>query len=121
MPQISPVHSPQRLATGEWFTSRVSSCGTFISAYPRAPENLKSDLRTLYAHLCRDETPMVRRAAAQNLAAFARMAEPELVPKDFVPLFHHLTQDGTGFWCVCHVCQKHPVKHLSCGDLVHAE
>ena len=84
----------QRLATGEWFTSRVSSCGAFISAYPQAPEGLRSDLRALFAHLCRDDTPMVRRAAAQNLASFARIVEPDLVPSEFLPLFQYLTQDG---------------------------
>jgi serine/threonine-protein phosphatase 2A regulatory subunit A len=84
----------QRLATGEWFTSRVSSCGAFVSAYPPAPEGLRGDLRALFAHLCRDDTPMVRRAAAQNLAAFARIVEPDLVPTEFLPLFQYLTQDG---------------------------
>jgi serine/threonine-protein phosphatase 2A regulatory subunit A len=84
----------QRLATGEWFTSRVSSCGAFISAYPQAPKSLQSDLRALFAHLCRDDTPMVRRAAAQNLASFARIVEPDLVPSEFLPLFQYLTQDG---------------------------
>lgn len=37
---------------------------------------------------------MVRRAAAQNLASFAAMTEPELVVSEFLPLFQHLTQDG---------------------------
>jgi hypothetical protein len=37
---------------------------------------------------------MVRRAAAQNLASFARIVEPDLVPSEFLPLFQYLTQDG---------------------------
>lgn len=37
---------------------------------------------------------MVRRAAAQNLASFARIVEADLVPGEFLPLFQHLTQDG---------------------------
>ena len=72
----------------------MSSCGAFISTYPPAPEGLRGDLRALFAHLCRDDTPMVRRAAAQNLAAFARIVEPDLVPTEFLPLFQYLTQDG---------------------------
>lgn len=72
----------------------MSSCGTFVSAYPKAPEGTRADLRALFAHLCRDDTPMVRRAAAQNLASFAAITEPELVASEFLPLFQHLTQDG---------------------------
>lgn len=106
----------QRLATGEWFTSRVSSCGAFVSAYPQAPEGSRGDLRALFAHLCRDDTPMVRRAAAQNLAAFAHIVEPDLVPAEFLPLFQHLTQDGAHcIWLaysILHIWQRTPA--LSC-------
>ena len=84
----------QRLATGEWFTSRVSACGTFAAAYPRAPSALKVELRTLFSQLCTDDTPMVRRAAAQNLSKLAAVAEPEAVSQELVPLFMKLTEDG---------------------------
>lgn len=87
----------QRLATTDWFTSRVSSCGVFATAYPRAPKNLQADLRQLYGKLCRDDTPMVRRAAAFRLGKFADTVEPELVSKEIVPLFQDLTQDGKSF------------------------
>ena len=97
---------PQRLATKEW-TSRVSACRLFATAYPRVAEPLRSELRAMFVQvrwagaaaapprrwgvgllllstcwafgcrrlprvlaaralqLCKDETPMVRRAAAQ--------------------------------------------------------
>jgi len=38
----------KRLATGEWFTSRVSSCALFEVAYPRSPAALRSELRSLF-------------------------------------------------------------------------
>lgn len=48
----------------------------------------------LFSRLCRDETPMVRRAAGQNLAAFAKVVEQQYAAKDFIQHFQHLTQDG---------------------------
>ena len=84
----------QRLATTDWFTSRVSSCGIFATAYSRAPQHLQSDLRQLYAKLCHDDTPMVRRSAAFRLGKLAESMQPEAVSNDIIPLFQDLTQDG---------------------------
>lgn len=84
----------QRLATTDWFTSRLSACGLFATAYPRSPSHLRADLRQLYGKLCRDDTPMVRRAAAFRLGNFAETMEPDLISKELIPLFQDLTQDG---------------------------
>lgn len=84
----------QRLATTDWFTSRVSACGLFATAYPRSPSHLRADLRQLFGKLCRDDTPMVRRAAAFRLGKFAETMEPDLISKELIPLFQDLTQDG---------------------------
>lgn len=48
----------------------------------------------MFGQLCRDE-PMVRRAAAKNLAKFAATVEKGLISSDIIPLFHDLTNDGT--------------------------
>lgn len=92
----TPPHipRPQRLATGEWFTSRVSSAGLFATGYPRAPAAAKAELRHLYAALAKDETPMVRRAAAHRLGGFAKAVEREHVGKELMHLFTDLIQDG---------------------------
>jgi serine/threonine-protein phosphatase 2A regulatory subunit A len=84
----------QRLASGEWFTSRVSACGLFTVAYPRVPAGVRTELRQLFAQLCHDETPMVRRAAAQRLGAFAGAVDRDTVNKELLPLFTDLTGDG---------------------------
>ncbi len=84
----------QRLAQGEWFTARVSACGLFAVAYQRASAAVRTELRQMYAKLCRDETPMVRRAAAHKLGGLAKTVEREFVSKDLLPLFTELTQDG---------------------------
>lgn len=84
----------QRLAQGEWFTSRVSACGLFAVAYPRAALAQQTELRQLYAQLCHDETPMVRRAAAHKLGPFAAVLERDAVSRELLPLFTDLTSDG---------------------------
>ena len=60
-----------RLAQGDWFTSKISACGLFAVAYGRLPPPTKADIRSTFAALCREDTPMVRRAAASNLGKLA--------------------------------------------------
>lgn len=58
----------ERLATADWFSSKVSSCGLFKSVIFRVKDDgLRKELLALYLQLVQDETPMVRRTAAKNL------------------------------------------------------
>lgn len=84
----------QRLASGEWFTARVSACGLFHIAYSSAPDTLKTELRSIYSQLCQDDMPMVRRAAATNLGKFAATVESSYLKSDIMSMFEDLTQDG---------------------------
>jgi len=84
----------QRLAAGEWFTARVSSCGLFHIAYPSAPEMSKTELRSIYNLLCQDDMPMVRRSAASNLGKFAATVEYTHLKADTMSIFEDLTKDG---------------------------
>lgn len=88
------LFAAQRLAQGEWFTSRVSACGLFAVAYPRCSVPQRTELRQLYGQLCHDETPMVRRAAAQKLGPYAAVMERDAVSRELLPLFTDLTRDG---------------------------
>ncbi|GJN40262.1 hypothetical protein PR202_gb29451 [Eleusine coracana subsp. coracana] len=83
----------KRLAAGEWFTARVSSCGLFHIAYPSASDQLKTELRTIYGQLCQDDMPMVRRAAASNLGKFAATVEQPHLKTEIISIFDDLTQD----------------------------
>jgi hypothetical protein len=56
-----------RLAESDWFPPKVSACSLFSDALKRTNEANKEKLLGLYVSLCKDETPMVRRAAASNL------------------------------------------------------
>jgi serine/threonine-protein phosphatase 2A regulatory subunit A len=83
-----------RLTNGDWFTARVSACGLFGSAYKRLTDaENKAALRRLFAQLCNDDTPMVRRAAAHNLGGFATEVEPGSIMEEIVPLFNQLSAD----------------------------
>jgi serine/threonine-protein phosphatase 2A regulatory subunit A len=55
------------LATKEWFTSRISAATLLAHAYPRLKPNQQQDFVRYLESLCKDDTPMVRRVAAQNL------------------------------------------------------
>ncbi|QLL34053.1 hypothetical protein HG536_0F03780 [Torulaspora globosa] len=58
----------EHLATADWFSSKVSSCGLFKSVIVRVKDNtFRKDLLALYLQLVQDDTPMVRRTAARNL------------------------------------------------------
>ncbi|CAI0552474.1 unnamed protein product [Linum tenue] len=83
----------KRLAAGEWFTARVSSCGLFHIAYPSALDTIKAELRSIYSQLCQDDMPMVRRAAATNLGKFAATVEAAHLKTGIMSMFEDLTQD----------------------------
>mmetsp|Transcript_7929 Transcript_7929/g.19493 ORF Transcript_7929/g.19493 Transcript_7929/m.19493 type:complete len:657 (-) Transcript_7929:251-2221(-) len=56
-----------RLAQKEWFTARISSAGLIADAYPRLTTIQQKSHLVVFAELCQDDTPMVRRVAAQSL------------------------------------------------------
>eukprot|EP00216_Chloropicon_sp_CCMP2111_P002518 CAMPEP_0198236830 /NCGR_PEP_ID=MMETSP1446-20131203/2724_1 /TAXON_ID=1461542 ORGANISM="Unidentified sp, Strain CCMP2111" /NCGR_SAMPLE_ID=MMETSP1446 /ASSEMBLY_ACC=CAM_ASM_001112 /LENGTH=580 /DNA_ID=CAMNT_0043918779 /DNA_START=110 /DNA_END=1852 /DNA_ORIENTATION=- len=91
--QLHYVPLVTRLSKAEWFTSRVSACGLFAAAYEKCNPEMKAELRAGYNMLCNDETPMVRRASAQHLGAYAAKLEKNLLETDVMTMFTNLTQD----------------------------
>ncbi|XP_029668414.1 LOW QUALITY PROTEIN: serine/threonine-protein phosphatase 2A 65 kDa regulatory subunit A alpha isoform-like [Formica exsecta] len=83
----------QRLASGDWFTSRTSACGLFSVCYPRVSPAIKAELRNHFRSLCQDDTPMARRSAASKLGEFAKVVEIEYLKSDLIPMFVILAQD----------------------------
>ncbi|EGB11876.1 hypothetical protein AURANDRAFT_20037 [Aureococcus anophagefferens] len=64
----------QRLGNHDWFTARISACGLFAGPHGRLPGRkrvIQLRFNALFARLCRDDTPMVRRVAAGQLGAIA--------------------------------------------------
>lgn len=93
MLEMHSVPLVTRLAKAEWFTARVSACGLYADLYSKSSTEVKSELLTQYKELCDDETPMVRRAAAQHLGKFAAVLDKQLLGTDIMTLFTNLTQD----------------------------
>jgi serine/threonine-protein phosphatase 2A regulatory subunit A len=81
-----------KLASGEWFTGRVSSCALFNPAYSRAGAQ-KEKLRKKFVELCNEDTPMIRRACASKIGIFATQLEKQHLILEILPLFRQLSQD----------------------------
>ena len=92
-----------RLARKEWFTARISSAGLIANAYPRLTQTQQEEHLKLFAELCQDDTPMVRRVAAQNLgimvenvvqvAGRCSLEEGGVVTTILIPLYETLSSN----------------------------
>ncbi|KAM3171941.1 hypothetical protein ACTXT7_015574, partial [Hymenolepis weldensis] len=82
----------ERLATADWFTSRISACGLYSAVYKRASANTQVELRNQFRQLCADDTPMVRRSAAINLGEMAACLDLETLRSEFLPVLATIIQ-----------------------------
>ncbi len=92
-----------RLAMKEWFTARISAAGLITAAYSELRSDQQEKFLIIFAQLCRDETPMVRRVASQFLGkmleqvvdAIGRTAleEDGVVTTILVPLYEELASN----------------------------
>ena len=82
-----------QLASGDWFTGRVSAAALFDAVYARSDAPTQAALRQQFGKLCVDETPMVRRAAAAHLGKFAVVQSKEHIKSDMLPMFLALAKD----------------------------
>ena len=72
--QLEPHYLPvvRRLTQGDWFTNRVSACGLYACVYTKFTEPLRDELRRTFRTLAEDDTPMVRRAAANSFKDYRK-------------------------------------------------
>jgi serine/threonine-protein phosphatase 2A regulatory subunit A len=92
--QGSAVPLVTRLANGDWFTSKVSSCGLVATCYSKATAAGKQQLITLFCNqLAKDDTPMVRRAVAKQIGAVCAVADSQEQLAKVVPLYKELAMD----------------------------
>ena len=92
-----------RLSEKEWFTARISAAALIASAYPKFTVGQQSQLLTNFAKLCKDDTPMVRRVAAQFLGPMVRnvvngpgrapLAREGIVTTLLIPLYEELASN----------------------------
>ena len=82
-----------RLSKTDWFTSKISATGLYNVPYRKATPPAQEGLRQQFGQLVHDETPMVRRQAANNLAKFVKEMPALIVIDEMIPLFQHLAND----------------------------
>ncbi len=82
-----------RLSKADWFTSKISATGLYSVPYARATPPSQERLRQHFAALVHDDTPMVRRQAANNLAKFVKAMPATIVIEEMIPMFQHLASD----------------------------
>lgn len=82
-----------RLSKADWFTSKISATGLYNTPYQHATPQSQEGLRQQFHQLVHDDTPMVRRQAANNLAKFVKSMPAAVVIEDMIPLFQHLAAD----------------------------
>lgn len=82
-----------RLSKADWFTSKVSATGLYAAPYQKATPALRQSLRQHFGGLVHDDTPMVRRQAANNLAKFIKEMDAPVVIDEMIPLFQYLAGD----------------------------
>ena len=82
-----------RLSKADWFTSKISATGLYNTPYQHATPQSQEGLRQQFSQLVHDDTPMVRRQAANNLAKFVKSMPASIVIEEMIPLFQHLAAD----------------------------
>jgi serine/threonine-protein phosphatase 2A regulatory subunit A len=92
-----------KLATKEWFTARISSAALISGAYSKLTKAQQQDHLNHFAQLCRDDTPMVRRVAAQFLgkmlhnvveaAGRSSLEKDGAVTTKLIPLYEELASN----------------------------
>ncbi|PGH04846.1 hypothetical protein AJ80_08455 [Polytolypa hystricis UAMH7299] len=82
-----------RLSKADWFTSKISATGLYSAPYKRASPVLQQGLRQQFGHLVHDDTPMVRRQSASNLAKFVKEMSTQVIIDEMISLFQYLAND----------------------------
>ena len=57
------------LAVNDWYSARIAACSLFSVIFPKLAPEQQGELVKLFVSLGKDDTPMVRRAAASNLGS----------------------------------------------------
>ena len=82
-----------RLANGDWFTSKVSSCALVASAYVKSNGSANNSFTTVLHQLAKDDTPSVRRAVAKQLGAICSVVEAQEQHAKVVPLYKEMVMN----------------------------
>lgn len=82
-----------RLIKGDWFTSKISATVILPAIYPHVSSSGQKQLFKLYAPLCLDSIPQVRKAAAVALNEMILFI-PKAPEADLIEIFETLQKDS---------------------------
>lgn len=92
---------------GELFYARVSCCHIVPDLYRLLNDSDRISLKDMYNRLCKDELPIVRRAAATQFVALAEYLDPDVLSGEYMGLLHLLVSDES------QTVQVIAIEHLS--------
>ena len=85
----------KRLVSNDWYTSRMTAAYVFSASFSKFPEHLHEELIMLFAKLSEDDTIMVRRVVALNLASLVmHVNDKDLVWNHLLPCMYRLAEDA---------------------------
>jgi serine/threonine-protein phosphatase 2A regulatory subunit A len=74
----------KKMRKGDLFSMRISACFLYAYIYKRLDTERKTYTRSKFEKLSKDDTPMVRRGAAQSLSIFADSLDDQDLAKSFL-------------------------------------
>lgn len=80
----------KRMRKGDLFSMRISACFLYAHIYKRLNQERRAFVRRQFAKLVKDDTPMVRRGAAQSISILADSLEKEHAQEYMLPLLKGL-------------------------------
>ena len=83
----------KRMRKGDLFSMRISACFLYAYIYKRLDAERRAYVRLKFAKLCKDDTPMVRRGAAQSISILSDHLEAEYAKEFLLPLLKGLLAD----------------------------
>ena len=75
------------------FTARISATALFHIAYKQLPKAIQQDFKNSFIKLCSDDTPVVRRMAAENFQNLASQLSIQEIQDEFLSPFNKLASD----------------------------
>lgn len=93
---IRDIYLPllKRQRKGDLFSMRISACFLYADIYERLLEAGQREMaRKKFSKLSKDDTPMVRRGAAQSIATIAKHVEQPIAKEFLLPIIKALLED----------------------------
>lgn len=92
---IKEVYLPmlKRQRKGDLFSMRIAACYLYADIYQRLDEESKAMVRKKFTKLSKDDTPMVRRGAAQSIPIIAYQLERHHAKEFLLPIIKVLLEE----------------------------